>query len=55
MALFALFTLGYIVGVWTPCIVFRQPLAAHEQAVVSTTSGLPRIVPSALQTEVTRL
>ena len=55
MALFALFTLGYIVGVWTACSVFRHPQSAYEQAVVSTTSELPRIVSGAFQTKVTRL
>ncbi|HEV2027998.1 MAG TPA: hypothetical protein VGS16_05620 [Candidatus Dormibacteraeota bacterium] len=56
MALFALFTLGYIVGVWTACVVFRQPQRAYEQAVASTASGLlVNVIPSALHAEVTRL
>ena len=52
MALFALFTLGYVVGVWTACVVFRQPQRAYEKAADST----PVIVRmSAFQAEVTRL
>jgi len=27
---FALFTLGYILGVWTACLVFRQPQREYE-------------------------
>lgn len=27
---FALFTVGYILGVWTACVVFRQPQRAYE-------------------------
>jgi hypothetical protein len=54
--LFAIFTLGYIAGVWTACIVFRQPQGEYEEAVVPTVSGLPLIlVPSAFHAEVTRL
>ena len=30
---FALFTLGYILGVWTACLVFRQPQRAYEEGV----------------------
>lgn len=30
---FALFTLGYILGVWTACLVFRQPQATYEEGV----------------------
>jgi hypothetical protein len=29
---FALFTIGYVLGVWTACGVFRQPQRAHEDA-----------------------
>jgi hypothetical protein len=54
--LFAIFTLGYIAGVWTACIAFRQPQREHEEAAASTASGLPSIlVSSALHAEVTRL
>jgi hypothetical protein len=28
---FALFTVGYILGVWTACLVFRQPQRAFEE------------------------
>jgi hypothetical protein len=55
MAFFALFTLGYIVGVWTACVVFRQRQRAYEQAVVSSSSRQPLIVPAAFDTTVTRL
>jgi hypothetical protein len=27
---FALFTVGYILGVWTACVVFKQPQRAYE-------------------------
>jgi hypothetical protein len=28
---FALFTIGYILGVWTACVVFRQPQRVYEE------------------------
>ena len=56
MALFALFTLGYLVGVWTACIVFRQPQQAYEQAGGTTRLGVPvTVLPTAFHAEVTRL
>ena len=30
---FALFTVGYILGVWTACLVFRQAQPAYEDGV----------------------
>jgi hypothetical protein len=30
---FALFTVGYILGVWTACLVFRQPQHVYEEGV----------------------
>jgi hypothetical protein len=27
----ALFTLGYILGVWTACLVFKQPQVGYEE------------------------
>jgi hypothetical protein len=36
---FALFTVGYILGVWTACLVFKQPQRAYE-------GGFPATVPS---------
>jgi hypothetical protein len=27
---FAIFTIGYILGVWTACLVFRQPQRDYE-------------------------
>jgi hypothetical protein len=35
---FALFTVGYILGVWTACLVFRQPQRAYEDAVPAALS-----------------
>jgi hypothetical protein len=29
---FALFTLGYVLGVWTACLVFKSPQRPHEEA-----------------------
>jgi hypothetical protein len=31
-AVFALFTVGYVLGVWTAGMVFRQPQRAYEDA-----------------------
>jgi len=31
---FALFTAGYILGVWTACLVFRQPQRAFEEGTL---------------------
>ncbi len=41
---FAVFTLGYIVGVWTACAVLRQPQRAYEDAVPASISRVPVIV-----------
>jgi hypothetical protein len=35
---FALFTVGYILGVWTTCLVFRQPRRADDEAVPALTT-----------------
>ena len=32
---FALFTLGYILGVWTALLVTKQPQGAYEEGAVS--------------------
>jgi hypothetical protein len=40
---FALFTVGYILGVWTACLVFKQPQRAYEEGAY----GLPADVLSA--------
>jgi hypothetical protein len=37
---FALFTAGYILGVWTACLVLRQPQRGYE-------AGMPDQAPSA--------
>ena len=41
---FALFTLGYIVGVWTALLVTRQPQSAYEDAAAVSISDVPMIV-----------
>jgi hypothetical protein len=30
---FALFTSGYIIGVWTACLVLRQPQRIYEEGI----------------------
>ena len=30
---FALFTAGYIIGVWTACLVFKQPQHVYEDGI----------------------
>jgi len=30
---FALFTAGYILGVWTACLVFKQPQQVYEEGL----------------------
>jgi hypothetical protein len=40
----ALFTLGYILGVWTAFLVVRQPQRAYEDAVAAPRSDVPVIV-----------
>ena len=32
---FALFTVGYILGVWMACLVFKKPQQAYEDAVTA--------------------
>jgi len=41
---FALFTLGYIVGVWTALLVVKQPQRAYEEAGAAFNSDAPVIV-----------
>jgi len=41
---FALFTLGYILGVWTACLVFWQPQRAFEDGVPAADASAPVIV-----------
>jgi hypothetical protein len=48
---FAFFTVGYILGVWTAAVVFRQPQRAYEDAVpvaLTSTSVIALRVPSRL-------
>jgi hypothetical protein len=40
----ALFTLGYIVGVWTACLVLRQPQRSYEDSGPIPTMAGPVIV-----------
>jgi hypothetical protein len=41
---FALFTLGYILGVWTALLVTKQPQGAYEDAVAVSVFDAPVIV-----------
>jgi hypothetical protein len=41
---FALFTVGYILGVWTACLVFRQPQRAYEDGAPFSSLTTPVIV-----------
>jgi hypothetical protein len=41
---FALFTLGYIVGVWTALLVTKQSQRAYEDGDAVPVSGVPVIV-----------
>jgi hypothetical protein len=41
---FALFTVGYILGVWTAFVVLRQPQGQYEDAVPVRVSTIPVIV-----------
>jgi len=36
---FALFTIGYILGVWTACLVLRQPQRQYEEGDSEAVSG----------------
>jgi hypothetical protein len=41
---FALVTLGYIVGVWTALLVTSQPQRAYEEAAAESVADVPMIV-----------
>lgn len=41
---FALFTLGYILGVWTALLVTKQPQRTYEDAAAASISDVPVIV-----------
>jgi hypothetical protein len=43
-AVCALFTAGYILGVWTACMVFRQPQRAYEDGAPGALSSTAVIV-----------
>jgi hypothetical protein len=40
---FALFTIGYILGVWTACLVFRQPQREYEDGRHASPMVLARV------------
>jgi hypothetical protein len=40
---FALFTIGYILGVWTACLVFRQPQREYEDGRHASAMVLARV------------
>jgi hypothetical protein len=40
---FALFTIGYILGVWTACVVFRQPQRDYEDGSHAHAMVLARV------------
>jgi hypothetical protein len=41
---FALFTSGYILGVWAACLVLKQPQRAYEDGVPPPMTGARTIV-----------
>jgi hypothetical protein len=48
---FALFTAGYILGVWTACLIFKQPQRAYEEGL-PISHAIPRaMVPRAAPAE----
>jgi hypothetical protein len=40
---FALFTTGYILGVWTACLVFKKPQIEYEDGRHATALVLARV------------
>ena len=41
---FALFAVGYILGVWTAFVVLRQPQGAYEDAIPGNRVAVPVIL-----------
>jgi hypothetical protein len=41
---FALFTLGYILGVWTALLVTKQPQRAYEETAGMSVSDVPALM-----------
>jgi hypothetical protein len=41
---FALFAVGYILGVWTAFMVLRQPQGAYEDAIAANRPAVPVIL-----------
>ena len=48
---FALFTAGYILGVWTACVIFKQPQRAYEDGLPISQAGPRLMVPPAVLAE----
>jgi hypothetical protein len=40
---FAIFTIGYILGVWTACLVLRQPQREYEEGRHASAIVLARV------------
>jgi hypothetical protein len=47
---FSLFTAGYILGVWTACLVFKQPQRAYEEGE-SLSLKTPQVVVAQIPAE----
>lgn len=48
---FALFTAGYIIGVWTACLVLRQPQRVYEDGVTLSLATARAVVVRAVGAE----
>ena len=48
---FALFTAGYILGVWTACVIFKQPQRAYEDGLPISQAIPHLMVPAAVLAE----
>jgi len=51
---FALFTIGYILRVWTALLVTKQPQKAYEDAAAVSISDVPAIVVRDMRTRALR-
>jgi hypothetical protein len=51
---FALFTIGYILGVWTALLVTKQPQKAYKDAAAVSISDVPAIVVRDMRTRALR-
>jgi hypothetical protein len=52
---FALFTVGYILGVWTACVVFRQPQRAYEEGALQAVTDRRALAREAVLVQAQRL